>query len=85
MEEIKKDIGKLWRFPGDLHTSIDQIFASIIEVKNIASQNRDAINVIVRKSEGTADIAAEILSQSEENTAMADSLDDIVSQFTLAR
>lgn len=85
VEEIQNDIEKLQIFIGDLHTSIDQIFASIIEVKNIASQNRDAINVIVRKSEGTADIAAEILSQSEENTAMADSLDDIVSQFTLAR
>lgn len=85
MEEIRKDIEKLQIFIGDLHTSIDQIFASIIEVKNIASQNRDAINVIVRKSEGTADVAAEILSQSEENTVMADSLDGIVSQFTLAR
>ena len=41
--------------------------------------------MIVKKSESTADIAAEILNQSEENTVMADSLEDIVSQFTLAR
>lgn len=32
----------------------------------------------------TADIAAEILSRSEENTMMADSLNDIANQFTLA-
>lgn len=85
VEGIQRDIEKLQTFVGDLHTSINQIFDSIIEVKNIASQNRDAINVIVRKSEGTADIATEILNQSEENTVMADSLNDIVSQFTLAR
>lgn len=85
VEEIRADIEKLQAFIGALQTSIDQIFDSIMEVKNIASQNRDAINVIVRKSESTADIASEILSQSEENTKMADSLDDIVSQFTLAQ
>lgn len=85
VEEIRTDIEKLQAFIGDLRTSIDQIFDSIMEVRDIASQNRDAINVIVKKSESTADIAAEILSQSEENTVMADSLDDIVSQFTLAQ
>ena len=85
VEDIRQDIEKLRDFIGALQTSIQQIFDSIMDVRDIASQNRDAINVIVKKSESTADIAAEILNQSEENTVMADSLEDIVSQFTLAR
>lgn len=82
MEEIRTDIKKLQAFNGALQTSIDQIFDSIMDVKNIASQNKDAISVILKKGESTADIASAILSQLEQNTKMADSPDDIVSQFT---
>ena len=54
-----------------------------MDVKNISEQNSIAINEIVRKSESTEDIAVEIQNQAEENTEMADSLEDIVNGFTL--
>ena len=49
MEEIRTDIKKLQAFNGALQTSINQIFDSIMDVKNITSQNKDAISVILNK------------------------------------
>lgn len=80
---IKQDIEKLNLFVGDLKASIAQISENITDVSNISAQNKYAINEIVEKSESTADIAVEIQNQSEENRQMADSLEDIVSKFTL--
>lgn len=83
VEAIKRDIEKLGVFVGNLQTSITGIFDNIMNVKDISEQNNDAINVIVMKSESTALIADEILKQSEENTSMADSLGQIVNEFTV--
>ncbi len=44
-------------------------------------RTRTAISEIVKKSEYTADIAAEIKGQSDENTQMAGSLEEIVNKF----
>lgn len=83
VEAIKQDIEKLSLIAAELQTSVTQIFDSIMDVRSISEQNSTAINEIVKKSESTADIAAEIRSESEENTKMADSLETIVSEFTL--
>lgn len=85
VEEIKQGIEKLSIVIGDLQMSIEHIFNSVMDVRDISSQNSCAIGEIVKKSESTAGIAADILAQSEENTIMADSLEDIVNQFTLAQ
>lgn len=82
-EVIKQDIGKLDTIVRELQTSITQIYDSVMEVRSISEQNSSAINEIVKKSESTANIAAEIWDESEENTKMADSLGVIVSEFTL--
>ena len=83
VEAIKQDIEKLSVFVKELQTSITQISDNVMDVKNISEQNSIAINEIVRKSESTEDIAVEIQNQAEENTEMADSLEDIVNGFTL--
>ncbi len=83
VEAIKQDIEKLGEFVENLQVSITEIFDNIMSVKDISEQNNGAINVIVKKSESTALIAADILSQSEENTSMADSLGGIVNEFTM--
>ncbi len=83
VEAIKQDIEKLGEFVENLQLSITEIFDNIMSVKDISEQNNGAINVIVKKSESTALIAADILSQSEENTSMADSLGGIVNEFTM--
>ena len=54
-----------------------------MNVKNISAKNSCAINEIVQESESTADIAGEIRCHSDENIQMADSLGNIVSEFTL--
>lgn len=82
-EDIEQDINKLSIFTGGLKTSVTQIYESIMNVKEISEQNSMAVADIVKKSESTADIAAEILGYAEENTQMADSLEGIVSGFTL--
>lgn len=83
VEAIKQDIEKLSVFVRELQTSITQISDNVMNVKNISEQNSVAINEIVRKSESTENISVEIQNQAEENTEMADSLEDIVNGFTL--
>lgn len=82
VETIKQGIEKLDILIGNLKISTGEIADNITNVKNISEQNNIAINEIVKKSESTADIAAEIRSQSDENIQMADSLGNIVSKFT---
>lgn len=79
---IKQDIEKLNVLIGNLKISTGQIFENIMDVKDISEQNSIAIHEIVIKSEGTADIALEIRSQSDENIQMADSLENVVNKFT---
>lgn len=79
---IKQGIEKLNILIGDLKISTGQIFENIMDVKDISEQNSIAIHEIVKKSEGTADIAMEIRSQSDENIQMADSLENVVNKFT---
>ncbi len=82
VEIIRQGIEKLNVLIGNLKISVGQIFENVTDVKNISEQNSTAINDIVKKSEYTADIAAEIRSQSDENIQMADSLGNIVDEFT---
>lgn len=82
-EAIKQDIEKLNSLVRELKESIEEIFENAMNVKNISAQNSCAINEIVKKNESTADIAGEIRCHSDENIQMADSLGNIVSEFTL--
>lgn len=79
---IKQGIEELNILIGNLKLSTGQIFENIMDVKDISQQNSIAIHEIVKKSEGTADIAMEIRSQSDENIQMADSLENVVNKFT---
>lgn len=83
VEVIRLDIENLNVLIGDLKTSIAQIFDNTMDVRKISAQNSSAINEIVKKSGNTADIAAEIRNESDENIQMADGLGEIVSEFTL--
>lgn len=82
-EKIEQDIRKLGIFTDGLKTSMAQIYESVMNVKEISEQNSAAIEDIVRKSESTAGTAGEILEYAEENTQMADTLLEIVDEFTL--
>lgn len=83
VETIKQDLENIKHFVDDLQQSVLQIAKNINEVNNISSENKEAISVIVEKSESTADIACIIQSQSEENQKMAASLDEIINKFTI--
>ena len=83
VETIKQYLENIKHFVDDLQQSVLQIAKNINEVNNISSENKEAISVIVEKSESTADIACIIQSQSEENQKMAASLDEIINKFTI--
>ncbi len=80
-EKIKQGVEELDVLIGNLKISVGQIFDNAMDVKNVSFQNSGAISEIVKKSEYTADIAAEIKGQSDENTQMAGSLEEIVNKF----
>ena len=82
-EAIKRDIEELNRFMGNLEQSIGEISKNILDVQDVSRGNKEAIGVIVEKSESTAAIAMGIQKQSEDNKEMADSLDEIVNKFTI--
>ena len=83
VEKIKQDIAQVSNFVENLEKSVEEISSNITDVNYSAKENKEAIEVIVDKSEVTSEIAHGIQKQSEENRAMAERLEDIVNKFTL--
>lgn len=83
VDNIMDDIQKLNVFVEGVEQSVEEIAENIQNVQEISTENKTAIVEIVKKSEETAQIAIMIQEQAEENKKMAQSLDDIVKQFTV--
>lgn len=83
VEKIKQDIAQVSSFVENLEKSVGEISSNITDVNYSAKENKEAIEVIVDKSEFTSQIAHGIQKQSEENREMAERLEEIVNKFTL--
>lgn len=64
-----------------LYEYVMQISSNMENVKLITGQNQQAIDTIVKKNEGTTEIAGIIQKQSEENKILAIELEEIISKF----
>lgn len=82
VDTIKNELSHINGFMKNLEKSVAEITNNITDVNRNARENKEAINVIVEKSEYTSNIANEIRVQSDENKEMANQLDTIVRRFT---
>lgn len=81
--DIREAIKELDRSTGTLNVSLRQISDSFTMVKEITSENDNAINVIVQKNSDTSVIADEIQTQSDYNKELAKQLEGIVNHFRI--
>ncbi len=76
LESVEKAVQQLYKY-------VMEIANNMQNVKSISGENQQAIDVIVKKNEGTSIIAETIQKQSEENKDLALELEKIVNKFKI--
>ncbi|MDD6037789.1 MAG: methyl-accepting chemotaxis protein, partial [bacterium] len=82
VDNMKNQLGSINRAVVKLKESMQQIVENVGVVNEITEENKAAILSIVEKNENLSTISAEIQGQSEQNSDLANALDEIVNRFT---
>lgn len=81
VNDIKNDIEVVNEFIEELNNSTEGIFQNVELIVQATKENKDAIGVVVEKTEDSALIGESTRTLSEENKAFANQLEEIVNNF----
>lgn len=82
MRSIKDSIESIADSSNEFEISMDKIKEQVDYVSNASCENENGVNDIIRKNEMTTDIADKIMKVSEENSANAKEINDIIERFS---
>lgn len=81
VSDIREQLAKVNLSVKQLEDSVRQISDNITDVNNITEENHSAINIIVEKNDGIAQIADTVQDEAEQNKKLAQELEGLIGRF----